>query len=246
MRVVRLASLSWWFVATVLGAGCTAQWDDRCTGVAEVAGMNGQFAIRKTDGSFWWWGERGGAQVALRPRREPSVESGPFVSNTTCVAGAAGRVSCPIEVDASDHSFSIPRETRDLAVYRDTVCSISADSHLDCTGWRVDPADLGDGFSRVAVGADHLCAIRTSGATTCRATTSTAKLPDVWSQTFDEVTGAVQVVATQQSSCVRTAEGAVSCWGSYDSLGRWPRTTPKGVEGLAARGVSGSAAQVPA
>jgi alpha-tubulin suppressor-like RCC1 family protein len=223
---------SLWLAISVL-AGCTAQWDDTCTGVAELGGTEGTFAIRKTDGSFWYWGNNGFSYYRYaveRPRPRLDVATGKFVGTTTCIAEPSGEVSCPLLSDLSGQPLSIPSQTSALAVYDSDVCAISASSRLVCPRWA--DGDFGDGFSRVARGRDHLCAVRTTGAITCHAPGSNVVLPEVWSQSFDEVTGAVDVVATAQSSCVLTNAGAVSCWGSSDDLGRDAQVQPKVVEGL--------------
>jgi alpha-tubulin suppressor-like RCC1 family protein len=252
MGMQRRRRIALGFAATVAAApfpGCGGDAADICTGAELVGAELSLVVLKKTDGSVWRWGAGDGRPV---PAAIDGADVSGFASGTACVTDASGDVSCPLFEDRGEPPFAFPAHARDISLRDDpsyyrpqiaSICAVDSDGRLTCRVGQFPPVsyERGPDVTRVAVGADHFCAVQQDGKVFCQATNDW--LADVWQRPPDEIAGAVAVVASDLASCVLTGTGDVWCWGSFDYEARWPFRTPTrvlGIDGPAVALVAGS------
>jgi alpha-tubulin suppressor-like RCC1 family protein len=224
--------------AAALFVGCGDDAADVCTGAELVGAEHALVVLKKADGSIWRWGD--GDARPVPTALDGSGVSG-FAGNSACVIDASGDVSCPLFEDSGDPPFAFPAHARDISLRLDpssfrpqipSICAVDGEGRLICRVGQFPPVsyERGPGITRVAVGADHFCAVGDDGKVFCEATND--GLVDVWERPPDEIAGAVAVVASDLASCALTGTGDVWCWGSFDYEARWPFTKPTRVLGI--------------
>jgi hypothetical protein len=122
------------------------------------------------------------------------------------------------------------------------VCAIRWDGAMTCRFSSDHPfQDREQGIKGAAIGLFPVCAVRTDGTVSCNAAYThppTDPATQYWAGPFDELTGVVQVVATDDEACVRTETGDMNvwCWGWEDLP--WGPRRPAPVQGIGGAAVS--------
>ena len=236
---VKAGALSCWGenAAGQLGDGTTAGSPDpvRVDGSWRevVAGVEHTCAI-ETGGVLRCWGGNRDGQLGLGAPSDIEGEPAPVAGGATWRQGSAGpRASCflqagdrslwcwghplfaaaPEEVDRAPHD--------DVAVGGDSVCAVrSFDGRLRCAvggDWQTIPSALG--WSRVAAGQAHRCAIDRGGALWCWGDNADGQLGlgDTRARGEPERVGDqadwVEITAGGRHTCGVRADDSTWCWG---------------------------------
>jgi len=214
-------------------------------------------AVLRDDGTVAAWGENGFGQLADGTRGAQLAPVATTLENVEALTAGAQHACAIIAGEAwcwgdngtgaiGDGTLETrPTPTRVLS----NVQSISAGTGSTCAvqagqAWcwgaitRVrDQVRYGSaGSSRsVAVGADHACALTSSGRVNCWGDNTYGQLGNgTYDSSFTrpvaalEVTNAVQVVTGNFSTCALRTDGTVLCWGILGSGS--PFTSPRAVE----------------
>lgn len=200
-----------------------------------------------SSGQVWCWGENAMGQLGNGTTDASTVPVQVTLPNnvpagqppaTSAVAIAAGNQrTCAVADNAMLYCWGdygtgsqtspqwvniLNRGVRFVGANANRVCAITTNNEIACldpSGVAVQVLGTSGAYSGLAVGADHSCALSTTGVATCwgindsgqlgtgNTTTSTTPVPVAGGLLFR------QVAAGDNASCGITTAGAAACWG---------------------------------